>query len=101
MRIGEVWKRQATRWGLIAGLSALVLWPGFALMGEPLRLPFLVALLVTALAGASILCITAADMLTIRRSRHARPARLFDLALGALLAGPAALALSDLLGRAS
>lgn len=98
MRIGEVWKRQATRWGLIGGTASLILWPAFALTGELLRLPFLAALLLTAFAGLSILLITAADLLTVRRSRHARPARAFDLALGALLLLPSATAAADLIG---
>ena len=97
MRIGETMKRQATRLGLCAALAALLLWPAFAIAQGWLRWPFAAALAVAAGSGAAILLITLSDMLTIRRSRHARPARLFDLALGAVLALPAMLGLSDLI----
>jgi len=98
MRIGEVWKRHAIRFGVIAAVAALLLWPAHAAFHSALRLPFIAALLLTAAAGVSLVAITASDILTVRRSRHARPARLFDLALGALLALPASLALQDLIG---
>ena len=98
MRIGETMKRQATRFGLCGALVSLLLWPSFAIGQGWLRWPFAAALLVTAVSGALIFAVTLSDMLTIRRSRHARPARLFDLALGALLTVPASAGLADLLG---
>jgi hypothetical protein len=99
MRIGETVKRQATRLGLCAALAALLLWPTFAIAQGWLRWPFAAALMMTAASGVAILLITLSDLLTIRRSRHARPARMFDLALGAVLALPALLGLTDLIGH--
>jgi fucose permease len=98
VRIGEVWKRHATRAGLTAALAALLLWPANAAMQGSLWLPFLAALLVMAASGVSILLVTANDILTVRRSRHARPARVFDLAFGLILAVPAGLGLAGLIG---
>jgi len=97
VRIGEVWKRQATRAGLLGAFAALLLWPIHAAAQELARLPFILALVVTAAGGLSILLITVNDILTVRRSRHARPARIFDLVLGAALLLPTAAGLSDLL----
>ncbi|HEV2568494.1 hypothetical protein [Sphingomonas sp.] len=97
MRLGETVKRQATRAGLCAALAALLLWPAFAIAQGWLRWPFAAALAVAAVSGGAILIITLSDMLTIRRSRHARPARVFDLVLGAALALPCAAGLADLL----
>jgi hypothetical protein len=97
MRPGEIIKRHATRSGVIAGMLSLVLWPTYAMLQEPVRVPFIGALLLTAAAGLAILAVTIIDLATVRRSRLARPARAFDLALGLVLAAPAALALSDLL----
>ncbi|WP_217352692.1 hypothetical protein [Sphingomonas sp. ID1715] len=91
-------KRHATRVGLSAALAACVLWPIFSIRQSWLRWPFAVALTLTALSGLVILAVTVSDLLTIRRSRHARPARAFDLALGVVLAIPASLGLIDLLG---
>lgn len=99
MRIGETVKRQATRLGLCAGLAALLLWPAFAIAQGWLRWPFAAALAVAATSGAAILFVTLSDMLTVRRSRHARPARVFDLALGGVLVLPPLLGLLDLIGR--
>ena len=98
MRIGETVKRQATRLGLCAALAALLLWPAFAIAQGWLRWPFGAALALASASGAAILLITLSDLLTVRRSRHARPARVFDLALGAVLAFPAGAGLTDLLG---
>ena len=97
MRIGETMKRQATRLGLSAALAALLLWPAFAIAQGWLRWPFAAALALAAASGATILLITFSDLLTIRRSRPAQRARIFDLSLGALLTVPAFLGLVDLL----
>jgi hypothetical protein len=99
MRIGETVKRQATRLGLCGALAALLLWPAFAIAQGWLRWPFAAALAVAATSGAAILFVTLSDMLTIRRSRHATPARMFDLALGSVLVLPALLGLPDLIGQ--
>lgn len=96
MAVAAVWKRHATRIGLVSALVALLLWPAYAALQEPLRWPFVAALLLTALSGLSILAIACADLLTIRRGRNAQAARTFDLALGLLLAAPPALALAEL-----
>lgn len=95
--MGEIWKRHATRWGLISGLAAVVLWPAHASMPDALRIPFVAVLLLTAGAGLSLLVIITVDLATVRRSRLARPARAFDLALGLLLAVPSAAMLQALL----
>ena len=97
MRIGETVKRQATRLGLCSALAALLLWPAYAIGQGWLRWPFAAALGVATVSGAAILLITLSDLLTVRRSRPARRARIFDLALGAMLAVPAGLGLFDLL----
>lgn len=97
MRLGEILKRHATRWGVIAGFAAIAVWPAYATLQGPLLYPFVGALLLTAGAGLTIVIITVIDLATVRRSRHARPARAFDLVLGTLLTAPALAALSDLL----
>lgn len=96
MRLGETWKRQATRIGLIGALASLLLWPAYAILQEPVRWPFTLALIVTALSGVSILLITLSDIATVRRSRHALPARVFDMTLGAGMALPSLVALMSL-----
>ena len=94
----DLWTlRRATLVGSLAGLVALLLWPAFVFAQTPWRLPFTLALAITAFSGASILAFTLWDMATVARGRRVRPARAFDLALGALLALPSALALGDLL----
>ena len=99
MRLGELWSlRDATRLGPIAGAAALLLWPAYAAWQEPVRLVFILALAVTALCGMSIILISATDFLTVARGRKVLPARLFDLALGIMLALPSTAALADFLG---
>lgn len=97
MRIGETVKRHATRLGLCAAVVSLLLWPAFAILQGWLRWPFAAALAAAAASGTAILLITLSDMLTIRRSRPAQRARMFDLALGMLLAVPASAGLADLI----
>lgn len=97
VRLGEIWTlRQATRAGFLAGLAALLIWPVYAVTQETLRPAFVSALFVTAFCGASILFITIVDLLTVTRDRSILPARVFDLALGALLAIPSGAALASL-----
>lgn len=99
MRIGEIWKRRGYQTGLIAGMAALVLWPiNAAVAQDQLRLLFLLTLAVAAASGLTILVIAFSDLLTVSRGRRVLPARIFDVALGLLLAGPAALGLADLIG---
>ncbi len=88
---------QLHRWGLIAGLCAVVLWPIYALLQEAARLPFVAALAVTTLCGVAVLAVTLVDLATVRRDRSILPARMFDLAFGLLLAVPGGAALSELL----
>lgn len=97
MRVGEIWKRHAVQSGLIAGPAALILWPIYAAVQEPAWLPFLAALAVTAAAGLTIIAIACSDLLTVSRGSRVLPARLFDVALGLVLVGPAALGLAGLL----
>lgn len=97
--MGQIWTlRRATLVGSITGGLAILLWPAHALWHELLYWPFVAALAVAALCGASILGFTIVDMLTVRRGRRVRPARAFDLALGLALLAPPAAMLSELLG---
>jgi uncharacterized PurR-regulated membrane protein YhhQ (DUF165 family) len=99
MRIGEVWKRRAYQAGLIASVVALVLWPIHAAVAQnQLRLAFVVTLAIVAASGLTILVIGISDLLTVSRGRRVLPARIFDVALGLILAGPAGLGLADLIG---
>lgn len=98
MRLGPIWKRHATRLGVTAGAAALLLWPAFASMGEPLRLPFVAVLVLTLVSGGVILSLAGGDLLTVRRGRHARAARTFDLVLGLILVLPPLAALIELVG---
>ncbi|MBA2919170.1 hypothetical protein GON01_14820 [Sphingomonas sp. MAH-20] len=98
MRLNKIWTlARAIRVGLVAGLIALLLWPIHAISPERVRPLFVAALAVTAAGGASILWMSAADLLTVRRDRRILPARLFDLALGLAMTVPPALALLSLL----
>ena len=98
MQLSDLWTlKHATRIGLVAALAALLLWPLYAVVQEPVRAAFVAALAVVAFCGVSILFITAVDLLTVVRGRRVLPARIFDLLLGAALAVPAGLALAGLL----
>ena len=85
--------------GVTACLVALLLWPWPAGSGDVLFWLFAAAALVTAVCGASILLITAAD--TIRRSRgyFIRPVRIFDVVVGAGLLGLSFLQFHSIAGR--
>lgn len=87
---------RATGVGVTAGLTALLLWPVYAAYQEAIRLPYLVALALTAFCGVSILCITALDLALRRRGRAIRPVRAFDIALALLFAVPSLMALHSL-----
>ncbi|HEU4968929.1 hypothetical protein [Sphingomonas sp.] len=98
MRVSDIWTLpRAIRLGLIAGGIALLLWPAHAVSPERVRPAFIAALAATAAGGASILCMSLADLLMVRRDRRILPARVFDLALGLALTLPPVLALIDLL----
>jgi hypothetical protein len=98
MRLSEIWTlARAIRLGLVAGLVALLLWPVHAVSPERIRPLFIAALAATAAGGVSILSMSVADLLTVRRGRRILPARLFDLALGLALTLPPVLALFSLL----
>lgn len=89
---------RATGVGVVAGLAALILWPAYAALQEPLALPYGAALAVAAFCGLSILWITAADLLFHRRrGDRMLPLRIFDIALALLLLLPSASALAILL----
>jgi hypothetical protein len=89
---------RATGIGVTAGLLALILWPTYAAFQELALWPFVAALAVAAFCGVSILLISIADAVLRRRSPTVRPIRAFDMALGALLAGPSLIELGVLLG---
>lgn len=98
MRLSEIWTlARAVRFGLIAGLVALMLWPVHVVSPDRVRAAFIAALAVTAACGISILFMSIADLLTVRRDRRILPARLFDVALGLGLTIPPGLALFTLL----
>ena len=85
--------------GAVAGLLSILLWQAYVAWHDPMRLPYLAALAVTACCGVSVLVLTAADMLFHRRrGRRIRPVRAFDVILGLLLALPALAAILSLVG---
>jgi hypothetical protein len=85
--------------GASAGLLALVLWP-FSSDGDGALLwPFAAAAALAGLCGASILLITALDILTHRRGHRMRPVRGFDLVLGVVLLALSLAQLGDAAGQ--
>ncbi len=90
--------KRATGAGVVAGLAALMLglfYPGFPAL---LRLPYLLACLVAAFCGLSILWITAVDRLRYgRRGERLVPLRVFDVVLALFLALPSLWAISGLM----
>lgn len=88
--------RRATGLGVTAGLVALLFWPIYAAWPDSLLWPFLVVLAVTAFCGASILLITLKDMYRRKRGVLMQRIRIFDIALGLLLAVPSLLQLRAL-----
>lgn len=91
--------RNALAAGMVAGLIAMILWPLYAVSND-LLLPFLVALGITRFCGLSVLCITVFDI-AVHRRRGARlvPIRVFDIALGLVLAVPSLVEFHALLPR--
>ncbi len=89
---------RATGFGAAAGLAALLLWLGFASWPEVFVLPYVLALFLTALAGAYILLATLFDtMRNPRRGVRIRPIRGFDIAAGLVLLLPSLWALTPFL----
>lgn len=81
--------------GVVAALSAAILWPIYAAWPEALA-PFAAALAITALCGATTLAYALYDLLTRKRGLKARHARMFDLVLGTSLSAFALLMLDGL-----
>lgn len=98
MGLKTIWTLpHAIRFGLLAGLAALLLWPAHAISPDRLRTAFIAALGLTAICGGSILFMSLFDLLTVARDRRILPARVFDLLLGLGLTVPSVLALFSLL----
>ena len=89
--------QRATGIGVSAGLIALILWPLYAAWQEPLLWPFLAVLTITAFCGVSILLITLKDIYSRTRGTIMHRIRIFDSALGLLLAGPSLIQINALL----
>jgi hypothetical protein len=89
MRVFRAWTiGRAAGAGAVAGLSALLLWPIYAVGIDVLPL-FLIALITSAFCGLSLLVITLIDLAVHRRrGSRLRPIRAFDLILGLALAVP-------------
>jgi len=89
MRVFRAWTiGRAAGAGAVAGLSALLLWPIYAVGIDVLPL-FLIALTTSAFCGLSLLVITLIDLAVHRRrGSRLRPIRAFDLILGLALAVP-------------
>jgi len=86
--------------GATAGLLALILWPFFSGHEAELVWPLGLLAALAGLCGASILLITAFDMIFHRRrGRRIRPVRAFDIVLGVVLVGLSLLQLSQVLGQ--
>lgn len=81
---------RATALGFGAGLAAVVLWFAYSNWPRDFVLPYVTALILTALCGAYILLATLIDaMRNPRRGVRIRPIRGFDIIVGLILAGPA------------
>lgn len=84
--------------GVVAGLVSVLLWQAYVAWQEPVRLPYVAALGVTAFCGITILLLTVADIIFHRRrGRRIRPVRAFDIVLGFMLTLPTMEALISLL----
>lgn len=89
---------RATALGAGAGLAAIAMWLAMALAPRGFVVPYVAALLVTALCGAYILIATLYDtMRNPRRGVRIRPIRFFDVAVGLLLLLPSLWALTPFL----
>lgn len=81
---------KAVSTGIWIGLATLAIWALYLGWPESFVLPYVAALLVTAMAGLYILLATAYDSYrNPRRGARIKPIRGFDIAVGILLAGPA------------
>jgi hypothetical protein len=85
--------------GAIAGLIALLLWPFRGDSGSVLAWPFAACAALAGLCGATILLITAFDMVTHRRGRRMRPVRGFDIVFGLGLLALSLAQLNDVAGQ--
>ena len=85
--------------GVTAGLVALLLWPFWGDSDGVLAWPFAASAGLAGLCGASILLITAFDIVTRRRGRRMRPVRGFDIVLGTGLLALSLAQLSDAAGQ--
>ena len=86
--------------GATAGLLALILWPLFSGHETSLAWPLGLFAAIAGSCGASILLITAGDMIFHRRrGDRIRPVRAFDIVLGLGLVALSLLQLSDVLGQ--
>lgn len=90
--------RRAQGPGLVAALTAFLLWPAYARFPEALLFPFVAALALSALCGLSILVLTVIDFRNRKRGRQVRPIRAFDVVFGLILAVPSLLELRALFG---
>ena len=90
---------RVTAYGAGAALAALLLWFAFGQWPETFVIPYVIALVATAMCGLLILAATLADTVNNpRRGVRIRPIRGFDVVVGVLLAGPSLWALSPFLG---
>ena len=81
---------RATGLGFGAGVAALLLWVAYSNWPREFVLPYVTALLVTAICGVYILLATWYDSFrNPRRGVRIRPIRGFDIVVGLILAGPA------------
>lgn len=89
---------RVTAYGAGAALAALLLWFAFGQWPETFVIPYVIALVATAMCGLLILAATLADTVNNpRRGVRIRPIRGFDVVVGVLLAGPSLWALSPFL----
>jgi hypothetical protein len=94
-RLLDGWTIQrASGAGVVCGIAAILIAGLFRSPSQSLLYFYALLLAATALCGASVLWITAADMRTRGTSGRMRPIRGFDAALGLALLLPALYALS-------
>ncbi len=94
-RLLDAWTIQrASGVGVVCGIAAILIAGLFRTLPEGLLHFYALLLALTALCGASVLWITAADMRTRGTSGRMRPIRGFDAALGLALLLPSLYALS-------
>jgi hypothetical protein len=89
---------RATSLGFGAGVAAMLLWFAFSNWPRAFVLPYVTALMLTALCGLYILLATLFDtMRNPRRGVRIRPIRGYDTIVGLILAVPSLWALSAFL----